>query len=160
MRITPVDEDGAASGTSAVLAVSSFDYSHNSLIRIGLAKGDKEPVTLHYEGAKGQFGHKLFHKGSHVEVSLCTEREFQLKKYMAVPPELDFTKMVTSPMPGAIVSVSVDKGDHVQEGQEVAVIEAMKMQNLLKSETEGTVKSVLVQAGDSVAVDQLLIEFE
>ena len=158
--MTPVDENAADAGEATELAIASFEYSHNSLIRLGLAEGDKGQETLHYEGTKGEFGHKLFHKGSHVEVSLCTEREFRLKKYMAVPPELDFTKMVTSPMPGAIISVSVDKGDRVVEGQEVAVIEAMKMQNLLKSETEGTVKSVLVKAGDSVAVDQLLIEFE
>ena len=63
-------------------------------------------------------------------------------------------------MPGAVVSVSVAPGDRVVDGQELCIIEAMKMQNILKSEREGVIKSVNVKAGDSVAVDELLIEFE
>ena len=63
-------------------------------------------------------------------------------------------------MPGAVVSVSVKPGDKVVDGQELCIIEAMKMQNILKSEKEGTIKSVKVKAGDSVTVDELLIEFE
>jgi len=63
-------------------------------------------------------------------------------------------------MPGAVVSVAVQPGDTVVDGQELCIIEAMKMQNILKSEREGVIKSVNVKSGDSVAVDELLIEFE
>ena len=63
-------------------------------------------------------------------------------------------------MPGSIVSVSVEVGQIVSEGQELFVIEAMKMQNIIKSQVEGKVKKVNVVAGVSVSVDQLLIEFE
>lgn len=79
---------------------------------------------------------------------------------MAPPKKIDFAKSVLSPMPGSIVHVSVEVGQHVTEGQELLVVEAMKMQNLLKSQVEGKVKKVLCKAGESVAVDQLLIEFE
>lgn len=79
---------------------------------------------------------------------------------MAPVVKIDTTKVILSPMPGAVVSVSVAPGDTVVDGQELAVIEAMKMQNILKSEREGVVKSVKVKAGDSVTVDELLIEFE
>lgn len=72
---------------------------------------------------------------------------------MAPPVKLDLTKSIISPMPGAIVSVSVEAGQTVVAGQELAVIEAMKMQNILKSETNGTIKAVKVKAGDSVSVD-------
>ena len=65
-----------------------------------------------------------------------------------------------APMPGAIVSVSVEPGQIVSEGQELFVIEAMKMQNIIKSQVEGKIKRVNVKAGVSVSVDQLLIEFE
>ena len=63
-------------------------------------------------------------------------------------------------MPGAVVSVAVQVGDTVVDGQELCIIEAMKMQNILKSEREGVIKSVNVKSGDSVTVDELLIEFE
>jgi len=79
---------------------------------------------------------------------------------MAPPTKIDHSKSVLSPMPGAIVSVSVQAGDKVVDGQDLCIVEAMKMQNILKSEREGIIKSVNVKAGDSVTVDQLLIEFE
>ena len=63
-------------------------------------------------------------------------------------------------MPGAVVSVSVQEGDSVIDGQELCILEAMKMQNVIKCEKSGKIKSVKVKAGDSVTVDQLLIEFE
>lgn len=63
-------------------------------------------------------------------------------------------------MPGAIVSVMVQVGQKVNEGQDLLVIEAMKMQNLIKSEVEGIVKEVYIKPGDAVPVDQLMIEFE
>ena len=79
---------------------------------------------------------------------------------MAPPKKVDYAKSVLSPMPGAIVSVSVEPGQIVSEGQELFVIEAMKMQNIIKSQVEGKIKKVNVKAGVSVSVDQLLIEFE
>ena len=79
---------------------------------------------------------------------------------MPKPKVLDLDKIVLSPMPGAIVSVAVQPGQEVQAGQELLTIEAMKMQNLIKSEVEGKIKSVKVKAGQAVGVDEILIEFE
>ena len=79
---------------------------------------------------------------------------------MAPPKKIDHAKSVLSPMPGAIVSIAVEPGQIVVEGQELLVIEAMKMQNIIKSQVEGKVKKVNIKPGVSVSVDQLLIEFE
>lgn len=79
---------------------------------------------------------------------------------MAPVVKIDTTRSILSPMPGAVVSVAVQVGDTVVDGQELCIIEAMKMQNILKSEREGVIKSVNVKSGDSVTVDELLIEFE
>mmetsp|Transcript_34469 Transcript_34469/g.33664 ORF Transcript_34469/g.33664 Transcript_34469/m.33664 type:complete len:80 (+) Transcript_34469:279-518(+) len=79
---------------------------------------------------------------------------------MPPPKKIDYAKSIISPMPGAIVSVSVEVGQTVSDGQELLIIEAMKMQNLIKSEIEGKIKSVNIKPGQSVAVDELLIEFE
>jgi len=79
---------------------------------------------------------------------------------MAPPVKIDSAKMIMSPMPGAVVSVNVAAGDTVVDGQELCILEAMKMQNVIKAEKNGVIKSVKVKAGDSVTVDELLIEFE
>lgn len=79
---------------------------------------------------------------------------------MAPPKKIDHAKSVLSPMPGAIVSLAVEVGQIVSEGQELFTIEAMKMQNLIKSHVEGKIKKIHVKAGVSVSVDQLLIEYE
>ena len=71
--------------------------------------------------------------------------------------KIDYAKSIISPMPGAIVQVFVQPGDHVVAGQQLCIIEAMKMQNVLKAEIEGTIEQVNVKAGDSVAVDELII---
>jgi propionyl-CoA carboxylase alpha chain len=62
-------------------------------------------------------------------------------------------------MPGLIVSIAVNEGDEVQEGQTLAVVEAMKMENVLKAERKGVVSRIPVKAGDSLAVDEIIMEF-
>jgi len=79
---------------------------------------------------------------------------------MAPPKKIDHAKSVLSPMPGSIVSIAVEVGQAVTEGQELFTIEAMKMQNLIKSQVEGKIKKIHVKPGVSVSVDQLLIEYE
>ena len=65
-----------------------------------------------------------------------------------------------SPMPGLLVSILVKEGQNIQAGEGLAIIEAMKMENILKAEKEGTVKKIFSKVGDSLVVDQNIIEFE
>jgi propionyl-CoA carboxylase alpha chain len=78
-----------------------------------------------------------------------------------LPPKkaADTTKLVISPMPGLVVSLDVEAGQSVRSGEQVAIIEAMKMQNIIRAERDGVVKAVLVASGASVAADEVLIEF-
>jgi propionyl-CoA carboxylase alpha chain len=75
-----------------------------------------------------------------------------------VPPDL--SKFLIAPMPGLLVRLDVAKGDRVEAGQALAVVEAMKMENILRAEKSGTVAAVQAQAGDSLAVDQVILELE
>ena len=63
-------------------------------------------------------------------------------------------------MPGVVMSIDVEEGQEVKLGQALAVVEAMKMENILRAEKDAIVKSVLVTAGDKLAVDDVMIEFE
>jgi propionyl-CoA carboxylase alpha chain len=74
------------------------------------------------------------------------------------PPDL--SRYVLSPMPGLLVEVSVQPGQKVQAGERVAVIEAMKMENVLFATQDGVVKSVVASKGESLTVDQMIVEFE
>ena len=72
----------------------------------------------------------------------------------------DTSKFLLCPMPGLIVKVDVAVGDEVQEGQALCTVEAMKMENILRAERKGVVKLVKAAAGDSLAVDDVIMEFE
>lgn len=79
---------------------------------------------------------------------------------MPEPKTIDYSKSIISPMPGTIVQVFVKEGDTIVDGQDLCIIEAMKMQNIIKAEIDGVIDKVNIKAGDSVAVDALLIEFK
>ena len=83
-----------------------------------------------------------------------------LSKHMIekVPP--DMSKYLLAPMPGLLTKLEVAAGDRVEAGQPLAVVEAMKMENILRADKTGTVKATPATAGDSLAVDQVIIEFE
>ena len=77
-----------------------------------------------------------------------------------VSPAPDTSKMLLCPMPGVITTIAVKDGDTIEAGQALATVEAMKMENILKAEKRGKVKAVLAKPGQSLAVDELIMEFE
>jgi propionyl-CoA carboxylase alpha chain len=70
------------------------------------------------------------------------------------------SKYLLCPMPGLVVSIAVAEGDKVEAGQQLATVEAMKMENILRAEKAGVVAKLLAKAGDSLAVDAVIMEFE
>ena len=87
-------------------------------------------------------------------------RTAELHKLMPYKAPPDMSRYVLSPMPGLLTQVAVQPGQKVQAGERVAVIEAMKMENILFASADGTVKAILAQPGESLAVDQPIVEFE
>ena len=79
---------------------------------------------------------------------------------MLIKPKADLSSILRSPMPGTVVSVSVKAGDSVLEGQEVAVVEAMKMQNVLRAPRDGRIRLVNVKPGSPVGADETILEYE
>lgn len=105
-------------------------------------------------------GYQLKYKGSQQEIIIRTPRAHELSKYMIPKKPKDFSNVIRSPMPGTLVSIRVQPGDNVVEDQILAVVEAMKMQNALRSPKNGVVKSVLCKAGSTLKLEQVIIEFE
>jgi len=103
---------------------------------------------------------RLRYCGTALEVSVLPSRAAALSHLMPVKAPVDTSRTILSPMPGVVKAVAVQVGDRVGEGQECAVVEAMKMQNSLASGVTGTVKAVHVKVGDTVEEEQIMIEIE
>ena len=84
----------------------------------------------------------------------------KLFDFMPEPKLEDLSKMLISPMPGLIKNISVEQGQKIKKGEQIVIIEAMKMENILKSEKDCLIKEILVKEGDSVSADEILINFE
>ncbi|OMJ09685.1 Propionyl-CoA carboxylase alpha chain, mitochondrial [Smittium culicis] len=109
---------------------------------------------------KTTLGFVLQYKGTKFNLNVISEFQQNMLKFMKPKPKLDTSNLVIAPMPGTIVSISVSPGQKVSEGMEVAVIEAMKMQNVLRAPKSGIIKSILVEQGSAVSGDDILIELE
>ena len=104
-------------------------------------------------------GFVIRHRAAETRVLVLTPVSALLHKRLPAKQAADTAKLVLSPMPGLVVSLSVVEGQEVKTGEVVAIIEAMKMQNIIRAERDGTVKVVGPKAGDSVAADEVLVEF-
>ncbi|RXG91083.1 acetyl-CoA carboxylase biotin carboxylase subunit [Bradyrhizobium zhanjiangense] len=104
-------------------------------------------------------GIRLAHQGVEVPVYVWTEAEAASARLMPVTTASDTGKKLLCPMPGLVVSIAVNEGQEVKAGETLAVVEAMKMQNVLRAEQDGTVKKIHASAGATLAVDALILEF-
>ncbi|CAG8523500.1 8734_t:CDS:2 [Acaulospora morrowiae] len=120
---------------------------------------ESKSITAQYLDAL-PLGFWLQYLGSKFQVTVHNERQHELSKYMIEKPKPDLSKSILSPMPGSVVSLGVKVGDLVSEGAEIAVVEAMKMQNVLRATRVGKVKKINVKPGDAVAADEVLVEFD
>lgn len=100
------------------------------------------------------------HRGVEADVRVLTHRAGALAGLMPIKEPPDLSRFVLSPMPGLLVSLAVEPGMQVRVGEEVAVVEAMKMENVLRASADGVVKVLHAVPGDSLRVDQAIIEFE
>jgi len=104
-------------------------------------------------------GHDLAYRGIRTRVHVYTEREAALAALMPEKVAPDTSKFLLCPMPGLVKAIHVAQGQEVKAGEALCVVEAMKMENILRAERDGVVKTIKAKAGDSLAVDAVIIEF-
>jgi propionyl-CoA carboxylase alpha chain len=104
-------------------------------------------------------GFDLAYRGIRARAFVYTEREAAAARLMPVKATSDSGKTVRCPMPGLVVSIAVGEGQEVKAGETLAVVEAMKMENVLRAERDGAVKKIHAKPGDSLAVDAVILEF-
>jgi propionyl-CoA carboxylase alpha chain len=160
-----VDEFRGQSG-KAIIKVGENHYiieSHSRLndVRIsGTVNG--KPFTAQVERGtpKNPLALQVQHNGTRIEALVVSPRMAELHQMMPFKTPPDMSRFVLSPMPGLLVNVAVTAGQKVQAGERVAVIEAMKMENILFAAHDGVVKKIMASQGESLTVDQVIVEFE
>ena len=166
-RYTPVhvDEFTGETGYAAVV-VNDKRYKITSSSRLNdiVITGDcnGQPFTAQMErgSAKNPLALVVQHNGTKLETMVVSPRMAEMHKLMPFKAPPDMSQFVLSPMPGLLVDVAVKPGQKVQAGERVAVIEAMKMENVLFATADGVVAKVLAGQGESLVVDQPIVEFE
>jgi propionyl-CoA carboxylase alpha chain len=118
---------------------------------------DDRPVAVQIRTVPNGFA--LSYRGNEAKAFVYTEREAGYARLMPARKIADTGKQVLCPMPGLVVSIAVKEGQEVKAGETVAVVEAMKMENVLRAEIDGTVKKINAKPGDSLAVDAVILEF-
>ncbi|MEM1318359.1 MAG: biotin/lipoyl-containing protein, partial [Pseudomonadota bacterium] len=119
---------------------------------------DGAPIAVKVKASAG--GYEMRYRGIETDVQVLRPRVAELSQHMIDKIPADTSKQLLCPMPGLVVSIAVAVGDTVEEGQALATVEAMKMENILRAERKATVATVEADPGDSLAVDAVIMTFE
>ena len=160
-----VDEARGRTGAATIRVNGKFYdiVSHSRLndVKIaGTVNGQPFVAQVERGTVKNPLALQVQHNGTRIEALIMSPRMAELHKLMPYKAPPDMSKYVLSPMPGLLVDVAVQPGQKVQAGERVAVIEAMKMENILFAAQDGVVKKVVANKGESLTVDQMIVEFE
>ncbi|MDZ4397960.1 acetyl/propionyl/methylcrotonyl-CoA carboxylase subunit alpha [Hydrogenophaga sp.] len=151
---------------SAVVTVAGNRYAISSPSRLNdiciTGECNGQPFTAQIERGtpRNPLALVVQHNGTRIETMVVSPRMAELHALMPFKAPADMSRYVLSPMPGLLVDVAVQVGQKVQAGERVAVIEAMKMENVLFAAADGVVGKVLAAKGESLVVDQPIVEFE
>eukprot|EP00924_Labyrinthula_sp_SR-Ha-C_P003168 maker-scaffold_15-snap-gene-1.29-mRNA-1 protein AED:0.01 eAED:0.01 QI:64/1/1/1/1/1/2/207/727 len=159
IEVVQIDKTGeAVAGTSAEgIELDDFLWDLDEVkARASIGELDEVVQVLEFTPTKM----KIMYRGSVAETCVYTPEEFECKQFLKEKVPIDTSKFLLSPMPGQLISIAVEEGQEVFPGQELCVVEAMKMQNVLVAERKGKVVSVSKEPGSNVQVDELIIEFE
>jgi propionyl-CoA carboxylase alpha chain len=131
------------------------DWNFGGILATGTC--NDQPFTAQLE--RHGMWYRVSHNGLSIDAQLMSARAAELLRVMPFKAPADMSKFLLSPMPGLLVNVAVKPGQAVQAGERLAVIEAMKMENILVATQDGVVKEVLATQGESLAVDQPIVAF-
>ena len=156
----PVGIDGDGGRFDIVIADREMTLTTDWRVGEPLFRTEIDGVARTLTIEKAGSGLKVTTRGASHRVRVLTPRAADLARHMIAKVAPDMSKYLLCPMPGLVVSIAVKPGDKVEAGQQLATVEAMKMENILRAEKTGVIGKVLAKAGDSLAVDAVILEFE
>ena len=153
VRVAEVGDTLEVSFSDRALAVAA-DWRPGKPVFRGSVDGREVSVQVEVLAE----GYRLAHRGAELTVTVRTPRAAELAALMPVKTSAGVSNQVRSPMPGLVLSIAVSEGQAVKAGEALAVVEAMKMENVLRAARDGTVARVLAEPGQSLVVDQVILE--
>jgi len=156
VELRPVEGGYRITADGRGISVRAEDWRMGDLVFRGQVDGRDVAVQVERSNREAW---RLVHGGAAVDVLVRSARAAELVARMPRKEPPDLSKFLMSPMPGLVVSIAVEAGDDVKAGEELCVIDAMKMENVLRAERDGTVETLKVAPGDSLAVDQVIMTF-
>jgi propionyl-CoA carboxylase alpha chain len=147
-------------GYEVVYRGGSFRVTTDWMIGTPLVDLEINARRLYFQFDRVGVHLRLSHRGAQVDALVCSPRAAALSRHMLAKPAADSSRLLLSPMPGLLVRLAVKPGQEVKAAEEICVIEAMKMENRLVAPRDVVIKSILVDQGSSVVVDQPIVEFE
>jgi propionyl-CoA carboxylase alpha chain len=144
------------------VSIGDQDYLVDTEWALGspLFKASINGQSICVQVARNGSGYKLFYRGAEINALVLSPKAAEFNKLMLEKVPADLSKFLLSPMPGLLVKLAVAVGDQVKAGEELAVVEAMKMENSLRATQDGIVAKISAEQGDSLMVDQVIMEFE
>ncbi|MEO8081506.1 MAG: acetyl/propionyl/methylcrotonyl-CoA carboxylase subunit alpha [Caldimonas sp.] len=169
--VVQVDAEGRRSATPASVTMDGGEYivtlasrpprriAFTTPLRDIATEGRADGVPFVVQIERPGLAYRLIQGGAQVEVRVLSPRAAELQALMPFKPPPDLSRFLLSPMPGLLVDIAVEPGQAVRAGEKLAVIEAMKMENTLVAVNHGVVAAVVAKRGDTLAVDQVILEF-
>ena len=125
-----------------------------------LFRGRVDGAAICIQVEKAGSRYRLSNAGGQMDIMVVSPRIAALNQLMPIKEPPDLSRFLLSPMPGLLIRLAVQVGDVVKAGEELAIVEAMKMENVLRAAQDGSIKELLSEEGDSLTVDQPILEFE
>lgn len=158
------DFDAQARVCKVVIDDKAYEFRSNADIRDlvvrGVCNGKAFTCQIERGNGKNPLALRVIHNGTQADVLVLSPKGAEMHKLMPYKAPPDLSKFLLSPMPGLLVDVAVQPGQKVQAGEKLAVIEAIKMENILFAAQDGVVSKISAAKGDSLAVDDIILEFE
>jgi propionyl-CoA carboxylase alpha chain len=156
----PVEVHPAEGGYDVVYGGETYTVRSTWQFGQPLFKGTVNGDAVCIQVERRNLVYRLFHWGSQMDLTVLSAQAASLLSLMPPKAPPDTSKYLLSPMPGLLSRLMVQVGEEIKAGQDLAIIEAMKMENVLRAERDATVAKVLAGVGDNLAVDQAILEFE
>ena len=157
---TPVHVRTKGASFDVTLHGTTHAFTLDGSLRETVVRGSRDGVPFCAQVERLGLGYRLSHRGAQIEVRVLSPRAAELYRLMPVKAAPDLSRFLLSPMPGLLVDIAVKPGQAVRAGERLAVIEAMKMENILVATQDRVVARVPATRGETLAVDQVIVEFE
>ena len=156
----PVTVKSVEAGFEILNGTSTYQVTTEWKIGEPLFRAEVNGQTVCVQVDENGAAYRLSHRGSQVDALVITQKAAELNRHMIPKQSPDLSKFLLSPMPGLLIHLPVKAGDEIKAGEELAVVEAMKMENSLRASEDVVIAKTLAAKGDSLVVDQAIVEFE